>query len=270
MITMALQGGLGNQMFQYAMGLYTARRMNVELVLSTARLQSDDIRQYNLGIFNVQPKLIDVMCRPIVKENGLPYNAHLVDTIKDGDTLLGYWQSEKYFPGTDMKLVLDKIFQSAQTWSTDAQLDLQMIRAAGIRSTFIGIRRTDYLKKLDFHGVMDAEYYREGLQMIARKIGLTPEVFVFSDDPEWCLENLDIEYPCHILSPHCTTKTVLGREDIDIGLMSACQNAVIANSSFHWWGAWLGGGKNVIAPKRWFTAEGEDSTDIVPERWERI
>ena len=270
MITMALQGGLGNQMFQYALGYYTATRIRAELVLSTGRLEGDENRQYNLGLFQgLQGQtLIDVVRRPIVKENGLPFNSPLVDTIRDGCTLIGYWQSEKYFPGC--REALNETFKSAQDWSLDAQLDLLMIQAAGPRSTFIGVRRTDYLTKLNYHGVMDAEYYREGLRMVARKIGLVPEVFVFSDDPEWCANYLNLGYPYHILAPRPTTKTVLGREDIDITMMSVCRNAVIANSSFHWWGAWLGVDKYVIAPKRWFTAEGEDSRDIVPESWTRI
>lgn len=269
MITTALQGGLGNQLFQYAMGYAQAKRLGTELVLSAARFQQDGMRQYNLGIFDgVRERVIEHLNRPVVSEDGLPYNEGIVRSIKDGDTLLGYWQSEKYFQsyGDDIRCK----FRSTQPWDEAAQYDKLIIQGFGLRSTFIGVRRTDYLKKLDYHGVMEPEYYREALRIIARRIGLVPEVFVFTDDVEWCANSLHLEYPFTIISPRSTTKSKLGREDIDLWLMATCKNAVIANSSFHWWGAWLGEAENVIAPKRWFATEREDSRDIVPERWIKI
>lgn len=268
MITAALQGGLGNQMFQYAMGYAQAKRLNTELVLSKGRLAIDANRQYTLGLFNVTERVIDEVRKPVVKEDGLPYNSELAASIKDGDTLIGYWQSEKYF--AQHKAVLDKIFTSWKMWDTASEYDLTVIEDAGPRSTFLGVRRGDYVQKQDYHGLMPMEYYQEGLKIIAKKIGLTPVVYVFSDEPEWCADNLRIDYPFVVLPCRMTTKKVLGREDIDMGLMSACHNAVIPNSTFSWWGAWLGQEKNVVAPKKWFTTPDLDWKDIVPERWTQI
>jgi Glycosyl transferase family 11 len=267
MITTVLQGGMGNQMFQYAMGYAQARRLKTELVLSTARLANDEKRQYNLSLYDLKEKITSQIVTPLVKEEGLPYNQQIVNRIKDGDTILGYWQSEKYFAQYTNE-IKSTFTSHPSSWDKDSKNVLYKIIEAGERSAFLGVRRTDYLNLLDYHGVMDGDYYQEALSIVAHKIGVRPEVFVFSDDPQWCREHLPEHF--QVIEPRPTTKTVLGREDVDLSLMSVCRNAIIANSSFHWWGAWLGADKNVIAPKRWFTTLTEDSRDIVPDRWIKI
>ena len=54
--------------------------------------------------------------------------------------------------------------------------------------------------------------------------------------------------------------------------MSLCDHAVIANSSFGWWGAWLGEDADsvVAAPRVWFRNVPYDTGDVVPERWLRV
>jgi hypothetical protein len=90
-----------------------------------------------------------------------------------------------------------------------------------------------------------------------------PHFFVFSDDQDWA----------HSLALPFVTTVVSHSPHEDLWLMSKCRHAVLANSSFSWWGAWLGPDKNggiVVAPKQWFAQGNEDSADIVPERWTRI
>jgi hypothetical protein len=69
---------------------------------------------------------------------------------------------------------------------------------------------------------------------------------VFSDDIDWCKKNL----------PFLDEKIFIeGNDDFfDLYLMSKCQNNIIANSSFSWWGAWLNKSENkkVMSPKNWF------------------
>lgn len=68
---------------------------------------------------------------------------------------------------------------------------------------------------------------------------------IFSDDISWCKKNLIIKNSIYVNSK----ETRIPHEDIH--LMSLCNNNIIANSSFSWWGAWLNKNEDkiVIAPK---------------------
>jgi hypothetical protein len=150
----------------------------------------------------------------------------------------------------------------------------ELILEAGPRSTFLTVCRTDYTKN-DFHGVLGLDYYRKALEIVSAKVD--PIVFVFSDEPEWCEENFlgKFQYPMFVCGNYDrTTATHLGREDEELTLMRCCHNAIMANSSYSWWGAWLGAdekGGTVIAPRNWFGSESnEDPRDICPDRWIKI
>ena len=61
--------------------------------------------------------------------------------------------------------------------------------------------------------------------------------------------------------------------DSDLKLLSLCDNNIIANSSFSWWGAWLNTSENkkVVAPKSWFGPDKQlDDKDIIPDSWIKI
>lgn len=277
MITTMLQGGLGNQMFQYAMGLAVSKRLGVELQLDLSRLGGNPHRIFNLELFEAGAGHKTVYgSTPTVSEKSFAYDPALPakGSIVDGDVLCGYWQSEEYFleyapelfRAFKMKHPLPQIF-------TPYAVD--QIKKAGDTSTFIGIRRGDYIAKQNYHGVLPVEYYREALNHIHVTTGKAPTVFVFSDDPEWCKTELYLQHPFEVLgSFEPTVGNLMGREDVDLYLMSLCRHAVIANSSFHWWGAWLGDFSKqprvVVAPKQWFTDTSVDSSTVVPDRWVRI
>ena len=89
-------------------------------------------------------------------------------------------------------------------------------------------------------------------------------LFVFSDDIEWCKENISFPYK---------TIFVKGDEEkveLDMWLMSFCDHNIISNSSFSWWGAWLNENaeKYVIAPSQWFRKNIQH--DIIPASWIKI
>ena len=98
------------------------------------------------------------------------------------------------------------------------------------------------------------DYYQQAAQCFT-----DPHFFLFSDDTAYSLPIPHVRVSC---LPH-----------EDLWLMSLCNNAIIANSSFSWWGAWLGADKTggrVIAPRQWFRTGNEDARDIVPSRWTQI
>src|SRR5208337_227365 len=103
-------------------------------------------------------------------------------------------------------------------------------------------------------------------------------VFIFSDDPEWCKEQPQLQghlvVDCNPMSGirgegGNVTKGLVGKEHEDLWLMSLCKHAIIANSSFSWWGAWLNPRQDriVVCPQRWFVSSEPHSEDICPERW---
>jgi Glycosyl transferase family 11 len=277
MITMMLQGGLGNQLFQYAMGVSAARFLETNLQLDASLLdRGDPYRIFNLDLFRgVKRYKVVRGSEATMVERHFEYDPQWIFNIKDGDVLRGYWQCEEYFNGSVSSLFYDlrpdqPMPQLFHPWAEE------QIKEAGNASCFLGIRRGDYLLKQEYHGVLPMGYYKDALRLIHNKTGKSPEVFVFSDDMDWCKENLlCLGYPVTVVGSHFpTVGKVKGREDADLYLMSLCRNAVIANSSYHWWGAWLGDFKHqprvVVAPKQWFTDPSVDSSTVVPERWIRL
>jgi hypothetical protein len=123
----------------------------------------------------------------------------------------------------------------------------------------IHIRRGDYLRFPDHHPILPIEYYKTAIDYFK-----ADNVFVFSDDIDWCKSNIIGDNIIYIENE---------KDYIEMYLMSLCENNIISNSSFSWWGAWLNENKNkkVIGPKLWFgNAIQFISDDIIPEGWIKI
>jgi hypothetical protein len=276
MITTMLQGGLGNQMFQYAMGLAQAQRLRTELRLDASMLNGGNPhRILNLDLFEgVLKHEVVYGSKANITESGFAFNEGLNKNIIDGDILRGYWQCEDYF-----RDYAPQVYKAFRSWQPMPQLFFpyakERIIEAGKASCFLGIRRGDYLAKQEFHGVLPMDYYHRALNYIHNMTGIAPQVFVFSDDMAWCKDEIRLRYPYEVVGSFFPTiGNVKGREDADLYLMDMCQNAVIANSSYHWWGAWLGDMTHqpriVVAPKQWFTDPSMDSSTVTPGRWARL
>lgn len=261
MITVKLMGGMGNQMFQYVMGLQQSLIHKTKLQLDVSPLGGT--RPFQLGQWQIP---FDV-CPPqktTIYETGMRYNQATVDCIKNGDVLQGYWQSEKYFSNFE-RMEVRKMFCPAGLPTERAKALYNGL--TGDEAVAVHVRRGDYLVEphKSFHGVLDMRYYQRAISLIQVRT-LNPQFFLFSDDPAWCKQQFKG------LADVVVVET--GQEAEDIYLMAHCKHAIIANSSFSWWGAWLGEwqkDRTVIAPKKWFTDEAkQDYSDIVPERWLKI
>jgi hypothetical protein len=106
------------------------------------------------------------------------------------------------------------------------------------------------------------EYYEEALKQFDSK----RNVLIFSDDTEWCKNQKIFESDRFYVSEGQTNYA-------DLCLMTLCEDHIIANSSFSWWGAWLAEDNRVIAPSGWFSGTNLahlDTTDLLPETWEII
>ena len=262
MITVRLMGGTGNQLFQMAFA-ESLKARGRDVALSTIALGG--FRKYELEGYHNLPVVSEEPCNAmIIREDGFRFNEQNLNPPSNC-TLIGYWQSPKYFDR-----VADNVRrQIRRTWQDSPLRDVasgyyEQIYSAGGTSVAIHVRRTDYLKLQAYHGVLPLSYYREAHKLLQQQC-LINRVFVFSDDLEWCYDN----FPKDFVIVRGTTAHE------DLLLMSSCKHAVIANSSFSWWGSFLGDdqlGRAVIAPKQWFTDPTAQSQtqDIIPERWIRL
>ena len=228
-----IQGGLGNQMFQYAAGLAVSKRLREPLFLNNSFYEVNKGRQYELGVFPISATVSNEQAK-LIQEKGFRHQ-----DITESGMMVGYWQSEKYFAD-----IADQVRK--EFYLPKASIEDDMVA--------VTVRRGDYLSLPDvFHNLGDS-YYRDALEIFPDHT-----VVVFSDDPAWCTENL--EWADYVMP--CNTAVT------DLSLLSSFKNHIIANSSFGWWGAWLANGNTVVAPRDWFT-NGLDTTDLIPDRWIRI
>jgi len=276
MITVRLMGGMGNQMFQYAAVRALALRLGREFNLDVSSFKHD-VRMYSLGLWSgvVAPTVHQKSesAVPVIQEHGLAYQPALFDNVPPECYVVGYWQNEKYF--AEIRHILKKEFQPKAPITSRGKQTAQRIRAEENKSVFLTVRRTDFIKN-DAHGLLPLSYYQQAADTIAARVP-DPHFFVFSDDPQWCKKHFRLPYRTTVAGNFDRTVKLhrllpghLGREDEELWLMWQCRHAIMANSSYSWWGAWLGAdifGGIVIGPKRYMLNSDWDTSDIIPPRW---
>lgn len=254
MIISRLQGGLGNQMFQWAYGRSLELKYNKKLYLETSSY-ANPFRSYSMNKFpNMNSELFrpcNVKCIEIADSHF--YNEIDLD-IKSNYFLNGYWQSEEYFKE------YQDVIRKELAPSDEILEKLKKTPLLDTNTISIHIRRTDYVTSNGFHPVQSLEYYEEAIKII----GNYDYLFVFSDDIQWCKNNLTFN---NIIFME-------GFTDVeDLWLMSLCNHNIIANSSFSWWAAWLNNNpdKKVVAPNNWFGSQVNlNTSDILPKEWIKI
>jgi len=148
--------------------------------------------------------------------------------------------------------------------------NLEMLRRIESENAVcIHVRRGDYISNPEterVHGACSIDYYRSALVALRERTD-HPRFFVFSDDPGWARAEFGSEGSITVVEINGAD-----RNYEDLRLMSSCRHHVIANSTFSWWGAWLGAhaGQVVVAPKTWFASGDRDSRDICPASWLRV
>ncbi|MFN4278860.1 alpha-1,2-fucosyltransferase [Thermosynechococcus sp.] len=293
MIIINLIGGLGNQMFQYALGRALSIAKEVPLRLDISDFENYQLHQgfelhrvfrckapvasledlkSVLGWWGVPPirraianLKLSVLCKGrLILEPHYHY-WEKIHSIPSTAYLQGYWQSEKYF--SESADVLREDFKFCQPMSAiNAQWADKITQCHSIS---LHIRRGDYVsnpRTHRVHGVCDFGYYYRAIKYITAFVR-DPVFFVFSDEIEWAKSNLKISYPVYYVESNT------GQESYnDMRLMSLCRHHIIANSTFSWWAAWLNNSsdKLVVAPKKWFASSQKDDSDLIPKSWIRI
>lgn len=286
-----LDGGLGNQLFQYAAARTLADTLACELALDLRALGPNADRGYGLDAFAIRaevagPDLLqslpsprssrvgrlrsalslalpDIAGFPVFWPRSFAFDARLL-RLRQPKYLVGYWQSERYFDWNRARLLLDLRAR------TDLGLDTPMLQhIQSCHSVAVHIRRGDYINHAAaarIHGVCEPHYYHDAVRWLAQRI---PEVqlFVFSDDMAWVRAQFDFGLPTVFVDTGPQASPLQ-----DFALMRACRHHVISNSTFSWWAAWLADApeQTVVAPQRWFVDESIPAQDVVPERWVRM
>ena len=193
--------------------------------------------------------------------------------VSSPSLMVGNFQSEKHFSH-----IQDQVRSSFKLSENLLQgINKEIHTAMKTRpSVSIHIRRGDYVADAvtnQTHGTCDLSYYYDAVRLIAQKRGVAPELYIFSDSPDWAKANWNLEgFPVHFITGNYSGSYDGNKDSIDLLLMSSCRDHVIANSTFSWWAAWLDArsDKIVIAPKRWFKDPKFDDKDIIPSEWIRI
>lgn len=264
--------GLGNEMFQYA--LYLAMRIKGRnptincCMISWNQVHNgfelcDDfhIDRDNLDIVadgklikHITPLAINRFQRLFCfKEDVEVFNPGVFKTRKP--FVKGYWQDERYF--SDVK---DEVRQSFRFRGIDERNLALGQEMENRESVSIHIRRGDYLK-YSFWQVCDPSYFKRAIEYIRSKVE-NPFFYVFSDDLEWSADFMKDTGVDYQIVDHNR-----GKESYkDMYLMTKCHHNIIANSSFSWWGAWLGDyrDKIVLRPRGWMKGYEKDPC---PAEW---
>lgn len=257
-------GRLGNQMFQYAALKGIARNIGADITIPHHQDAVDDgignmLRTELFDSFdlNTNVGLLNGGKSPVVHERHFHYDEEMFYQCPDNVSLQGYFQTERYFRHIKAEIHDDFTFK-------DEILNpcKEMIKTVD-DPIALHVRRTDYVINSANHPPCTLKYYGEAL----KHFDDDRNVIVFSDDPAWCDEQELFSDDRFLISENDDNR-------IDLCLMSLCNDFIIANSSFSWWGAWLADKGKVIAPKQWFGTDGytkdHDTKDVVPDGWTRI
>lgn len=279
MVIVKIIGGLGNQMFQYACGRALAEFYHVHLQLDLRGFKKYKLHQYLLDKFSITAKtaneseLIKIVHPEhqflkklfgqqrneyrVIREKSLAYDPAL--TAHGPNIYLdGYWQSEKYF--INIRDIILKEFQLRQPLDLENYQYLNSMTSS--QSVSLHVRRTDYINN-PLYEKCTLNYYQQALATIAKR-SPNLHLFVFSDDPDWVKNNIKTSFPTTFI-----TNNIGKANYLDLVLMSKCHHHIIANSTFSWWGAWLGSRTDgvVIAPNVWYTDPTKNTKDLLPTDW---
>jgi len=285
------KGGLGNQLFQYAF----MRALEIKYGATDVKgdfscyvgLGNDTIRVPRIEKLNV--KIDKANIKDLAQICALRHQRNPLSLLYKGFILIeslinskyyfekdrsyrnlskllkynyfdGYWQSWMYLEGIEDLLKEEIVLK--ENYSKKTEYAIKKIQ--GENAVFLGIRRGDYFTRPKHWGSFDMDYYESAIEYIKEFVD-NPIFYIFSNDIGWVRENM--VFDCNVVFRDEEDQT----SDIEeLFIMASCKHAIIANSTFNWWGAWLMDNVNkiVVAPKNWFADN--KPIDIVPDTWVKM
>jgi hypothetical protein len=284
---------MGNQMFQYAFGRVLSIKNNTDLLFNIEAYENKSkrpfapnfaIRDYDLDVFNIKGRvaknneipfmyrmyfkgslmtLIDAVRRRIFKHKAQELYAQRFNPkmllLGKNSYIDGFFQSPKYFLGYED--ILRKDFKLKN--KPDKNIENLYKEISNCDALCIHVRRGDFVGNKE-HEIVGMEYYQKALNILESRVPIY-RIYIFSDDIDWCKNNMVFKYPTFFVDNSFSGLKGEGH----MYLMSACKNFIIPNSTFSWWGVWLSDNKDkqVVAPRVWSKDQNADMGDIILDEW---
>lgn len=277
MIAVALSGGIGNQLFQYAFGRALAVHSRQGLWLCRRSFQTDYLqRQYLLHHFRVQattlpPFISWKLLTPGTRAFRVLDALHLIGVYEENDFsyktdavpdkfihyFKGHWQSHRYFSGIRMQLLQELVLSEPIVQKLRAH-----VGTTGEETVCVHVRRKEYLADQRY-GFLGEDYYHRALKLMSERV-VNARYLIFSDDMDWCRKQFEGLGPLQFVTRE------LGLKDYEeLMMMTLCHHHIVANSSFSWWGAWLcqHPSQVVVRPADPFRDPSLYYEDYYPDHW---
>lgn len=290
--------GLGNQLFQYALGRRLALERGAKLLLDAwwyapencsrtdrpLALCEYDIRGevtfddrwkpvwlpptfLRKSRWLIEQRVFPPWRRSFVEEDldrmkvfGDAFDDRILGAPR-GAYFCGYWVSPRYFSGIEDHLRRELVLRE----EPNGRYREFRARIQDCEAVAIHVRRGDYLTYTDF-GILGASYYRRAVAAIRERIR-APQFFVFSDNVAEARDLMSGIADCHFVELEPSASPAH-----DLSLMAECRHYINANSTFSWWGAWLSTCKDklVFVPDKWLLGIGRSVHNIYLPGWEAV
>lgn len=284
-----IKGGIGNQLFQYAFGRMLQERygFDVKYDIHQFKVSFNEINHLKLQAFHTKMEIatekeLKQYCK--IPLSGNPHTASYrckvamnkflapntyffemnrletnVDSIIKYSYFDGYWQSEGYFKDIRKQLLEELTLKEPSAKTLDV---LEKMKSQN--AVFLGIRRPYSFEAAHMKNTLNdissnLSYYEHAINYICKRVE-NPVFYVFSNDIDWVKEN--VPFPADVIY---RTKEEQSSDEEELVIMSNCKHAILSNSTFNWWGAWLiqNEDKIVVAPEHWQRKK----NNIIPAEW---
>lgn len=270
-------GRFGNQMFQFAAIRGIAAKHKYDFCIpSYDNIEiANYVHNYCLHLCfklnHIKTGIIDT--EKYISEKHFHLDEDLFENCQDNISLVGFFQSEKYFKHISDVIRSDFTFHESiidpcREFVSKLKNPIMLHVRRGDPNLIDRGFKWSYTQCGDQHPVQSIEYYEKALAQFDDK----QPVIVFSDSPEWVKEQEFFSGDRFLVSePKDKYADGSYTPYVDLCLMSLCSHAIIANSSLSWWGAWLisNPNKKVIAPNKWFgpTYSHHNTKDLYCSDW---
>ncbi len=259
LVSVQLQGGLGNQLFQIATAYAYSRRTDKKLVADHATTSTAPRPTYFDTIF---PWVADEEMKDSTEVAERAFAFAPLSVVPGNVLLTGYFQSSKYFEAFRSELLFH--LRKPELLPQDHPLVAALLQHKRTdRYVSLHVRRGDYVGHSK-HPTQTLEFYQKAWEQISAREHAPLHLVIFSDDLAWCREHLNLNN-----TTDCTYVDFLSHDYQELQLMSLCDHHIIANSSFSWWGAYLDNKSYgiTVAPANWFQSEISEWKDLYCRHW---